>query len=190
MDINQFLLSATEAVNQAAGTVHETASGDVLGTLGINWKIFLAQLVNFSIVLFVFWRWVVKPLGQTLTRRQEKIEQGLKDAEAAEKNRVEFEQWKIEEMKKVRNEADNIVRMAADTANKLKQETIVETNLQAQKLLDQAKTMIDSEKQQMLQEVKEEVAELVVLSSEKIIRAKLDARKDHELINTSIKNIQ
>ena len=163
---------------------------DVLSTLGINWKLFLAQLVNFSIVLFIFWKWVVKPLGATLTKRTEKIEQGLKNAEFTELEKKKFEEWKQQEMKKVRGEADHILRTTTDTANKIKQDTIVDAQKQAVKILEQSKSSIESEKAQMIREVKQEIATLVVAASEKILRGKLDSKKDHELINESMKGIK
>ncbi|MBX4188293.1 MAG: hypothetical protein KW793_04140, partial [Candidatus Doudnabacteria bacterium] len=73
MDIHQIILAVTETAQQVQNSIpdasqgiqsaaeagaHKNSSG-VLGTLGINWKLFLAQLINFSIVLFVFWKWVV-----------------------------------------------------------------------------------------------------------------------------------
>src|SRR5581483_2231836 len=109
---------------------------EVLGTLGINWKLFLAQLINFGIVLFIFWRWVVTPLGKTLTDRQNRIEQGLKNADQTEEAKKKFEEWKAAEMKKVRTEADHILRTTTDTANKIKQDTIVEAHSQANKILE------------------------------------------------------
>lgn len=162
----------------------------LLGTLGIDWKLFVAQLVNFGIVLFIFWKWVVKPLGTTLTKRQEKIEAGLKNAEHTESEKIKFEEWKNTEMKKVRSEADNILRTTTDTANKIKQETIVEAQNQAGKILVQAKASIESEKTQALKEARVEIASLVMLASEKILRGKLDPKKDQELINDSVKNIK
>ena len=163
---------------------------EVLGTLGINWKLFLAQLVNFGIVLFIFWKWVVKPLGETMIKRTEKIEQGLKNAEFTEAEKKKFEDWKQKEMKKVRAEADHILRTTTDTANKIKQDTIVDAQNQANKLVEQAKANIESEKSQMMKEAKQDLATLVVAASEKILRGKLDDRKDHELINDSMKGMK
>jgi len=159
----------------------------VLGTLGIDWKLFIAQLINFGIILYVFWRWIVKPLGKTLSDRQNKIESGLKNAQYMEDEKKRFEEWRTNEMKKVRTEADHILRTTNDTANKIKQETIVDAQKQAATLLTQARASIESEKNQALAEVKQEVATLVIAASEKILRSKLDPKKDHELITESIK---
>lgn len=162
----------------------------VLGTLGINWKLFIAQLVNFGIVLFIFWKWIVKPLGTTLTKRQERIEEGLKNADRMDEEKRKFEEWKQSEMKKVRNEADHILRTTTDTANQVKQETIVEAQKQASKMMEQAKASMESEKNQMMKEAKQELATLVVAASEKILRGKLDPKKDQDLINESVRSIK
>ena len=37
-------------------------SAGILGPLGVDVKLFIAQLVNVGVVLFVMWRWVYKPL--------------------------------------------------------------------------------------------------------------------------------
>ena len=163
---------------------------EVLGTLGIDWKLFIAQLINFGIVLFIFWKWVVKPLGSTLTKRQERIEEGLKNADRMIGEKKKFEEWKTSEMKKVRNEADHILRTTTDTANQIKQETIVDAQKQATKMMEQAKASMESEKNQTMKEIKQEISTLVVAASEKILRSKLDPKKDQELINASVKGIK
>ncbi|HTL39482.1 MAG TPA: F0F1 ATP synthase subunit B [Methylomirabilota bacterium] len=163
---------------------------EVLGTLGINWKLLIAQFINFGIVLFIFWKWVVKPLGTTLTERQKRIEQGLRNADLTEAEKKKFEEWKQAEMKRVRTEADHILRTTTDTANKIKQETIVEAQNQASKIAEQAKASIESDKNQMMKEAKQEIATLVVAASEKILRGKLDSKHDQELISESMKGMK
>lgn len=196
MDIHQILIAVAETTSQASPeaikAVSEAHAADpgLLGTLGIDWKLFLAQLVNFGIVLFVFWKWVVKPLGTTLTKRQERIEEGLRNADQTEEEKKKFEEWKLAEMKKVRTEADHILRTTTDTANQIKQETIVDAQKQAAKVMEQAKASMESEKSQMMKEAKQELATLVVSASEKILRGKLDLKKDHELITESVKNVK
>lgn len=187
MDLYHIIIAAAEV---AAKIAHETPEPSLLGTLGIDWKLFLAQLVNFGIVLFVFWKWIVKPLGTTLTKRQERIEHGLKTADRMDEEKKKFEEWKQAEMKKVRVEADHVLRTTTDTANQIKQETIVDAQRQAAKVMEQAKASMESEKTQLMKEAKQEIATLVVAASEKILRGKLDPKKDQELIHESVKNIK
>jgi F-type H+-transporting ATPase subunit b len=196
MDFHHLILAATEAAQEIQNAVpteaihaaEETATGP-LGTLGINWKLFLAQLVNFAIVLFIFWKWVVKPLGKTLSDRQTKIESGLKNAAYMEEEKKKFEEWKNDEMRKVRNDAEKVLKTATETADKIRVDTVNGAQSQADKIIEQAKTAIEGEKVQMLKEVKSSIADLVVQASEKILKSKLDSKKDHELVSESVKEI-
>lgn len=179
MDLSSITLSATEVA----------ASESVLGTLGINWKLFIAQLINFGIVLFVFWKWIVLPLGKTLTERQNRIEAGLKNADLMELGKKQFDEWRQQEMGKTRTEADGILRAANDAAAQAKQEILGDAQKQADKLIRQAESAMAVEKTRIVAEAKQELATLVVMASEKILREKLDSRKDHELINESLKKL-
>ena len=57
---------------------------DALAQLGIDWKLLLAQVVNFGILLFILKRYAYQPMLQLMDERAARIEKGLKDAEAAE----------------------------------------------------------------------------------------------------------
>ena len=62
----------------------------IIKNLGIDWKIFLAQLVNFGIVFFVLKKFAFSPIQKLLKERQSKIEKGLDDAarSASELSRI------------------------------------------------------------------------------------------------------
>lgn len=199
MDISNLLINiaqaATEAVIEGAPVASETAAEHaadpgLLGTLGINWKLFVAQLINFAVILFIFWRWVVKPLGKALTERQKKIEQSLKTAEAMEQEKINLEKTKIEEMRKARNEAEEIIKSATTAAEQMKNKIVGEAHDQAAKLAEQTRAQLQAEKDKMIKEAKAELAEVVVTASEKILRAKLDPKKDRQLIDESLRRIE
>ena len=65
----------------AAETVEATGG---LGSLGLNVKIFIAQLINFAIVVLVLWKWVYNPIVALLEKRQTTIEKSLKEAKEIE----------------------------------------------------------------------------------------------------------
>src|SRR5438105_474058 len=52
--------------------------------LGINWKLFLSQAVNFFILLLILRAFVYKPLLTVIKKRNEKIKEGLEKAEEAD----------------------------------------------------------------------------------------------------------
>ncbi len=162
------------------------AASNPAQVLGLDWKLFIAQLINFSIVLFVLWKWAFKPLGAKLQERTEKIEKSLKDAEEISRQKEEAEKFRIAEMEKTGRQAQEMLNKAEAAAAALKEEIVGEAKAQAQKLLEQVKKQGQSEKEKMLGEFKAEAAELVVSVTEKIILSRLDKKSDAEFIKKSI----
>jgi F-type H+-transporting ATPase subunit b len=156
---------------------------ELLQKLGINWKLLVAQIVNFLILLFVLYRFAYKPVLKLLNDRTKKIEKGLKDTELAHRKLQEITQKEKEMLSKARIEAQEILKKTEDMAKKSKDEMAQEAKAQAEKIIADAKSNIESEKTKMLREVKAEVAELVVMATEKVIGEKIDEKKDKELID-------
>jgi F-type H+-transporting ATPase subunit b len=69
----------------------------ILGSVGFNWHVALANLINFLIILFILNKFFFGKLGKTITNRQKIIERGLTQASEAEKAlaRAEDEKNKI-----------------------------------------------------------------------------------------------
>ena len=52
-----------------------------MSELGIEWRMLLAQLINFSIVFFLLWRFAYRPVFAMLEARRLKIAEGMANAE-------------------------------------------------------------------------------------------------------------
>ena len=170
------------ASTTAEGEAHEEDQG-VIGLFGLDWKLFLAQLVNFAIVLFVLWRWVFKPVVSGMEARTKKIEDSLNTADQVNKDKEEFEQWKNKEMVNARHEATAIISEAKKTASETKDQILEQAKVEQQQILDQSKIELEQQKAKTLEEAKGSIADLVILSAEKLLRAKLDGKNDAKLIS-------
>ncbi|HEX3099581.1 MAG TPA: F0F1 ATP synthase subunit B [Patescibacteria group bacterium] len=179
--IAMFALSAAPALAQ------EAANPGVVGMFGINWKLFLAQLINFGIVLFVLWKWVFKPVTKGLSDRTDKIEGSLQEAERIMKDRSDFDSWKQGEISTVRSEASGIIAQAKQTAEELKTQTLKTTADEQNRLIEQAKERLAQEKTAMMESAKSELADIVVQATSTILKAKIDPTKDKQLIEDALK---
>ena len=52
----------------------------IISTFHIDWKIIIAQMINFGVVFVVLYIYALKPLGKLMKERREKIETGIEDA--------------------------------------------------------------------------------------------------------------
>src|SRR3989344_1771355 len=93
MDLHNLILFATQQAAEHAGE-----SGGAIGTLGLNWKLFIAQLINFSVIMFILWRWVFRPVGGALESRRKKIEESVAKAETIEKQMQESDRLREEKL--------------------------------------------------------------------------------------------
>lgn len=160
--------------------------GGVISMLGINWKLLIAQLVNFAIVLFVLWKWVFTPLSQKLAERSARIEKSLAEADDINRMHRSAEEEKAEVIRAARQEASSIVTAAESSANKVKEEIITEAKRQSQKVLDDSKKEMKAQQEAMLQSVRAEAAVLITSATEKILGEKLDSAKDKAMIERNL----
>lgn len=160
---------------------------ELIKTFHIDAKLMLAQLVNFAIVLFVLHRFAYKPVLKALNDRAKKIEQGLKDSEAASQKLSAITEQEKDVLKKAREEAQAVLARAEEQARKSKDEIAVAAKAQAERIMQDAQKRIEDEKVKMFAEVKGEIADLVVLAAGKILAEKIDPKKEGELLSRILK---
>lgn len=179
----------TESIKNEEPAAEEHAEdAGVVGLFGLNWKLFLAQLINFAIVLFVLWKWVWKPVTSGMEERTKKIEDSLLTADKIQNEKVLFEEWKAAEMSKTRTEAVSIINEAKTTAMRTKDQIVEQTKLEQQGIIDRTKIQLAKEQELAVSEAKQQLADLVVSATEKLLRSKLDSKSDQKLINAALKD--
>jgi F-type H+-transporting ATPase subunit b len=183
-------ISVVQAATEAATeTAHATEPG-IAGMFGISWKLFIAQLVNFAIVLLVLWKWVFTPVTRALQKRTARIEESLRTAEKVAHEKTEFEKWKKGEMSKARIEGSAIVAQAKTEAEVVRAELLAKAKQEQEKLLQEGKLELERAETQMLQEAKGKLAELVVSATEKVLGEKLTDKKDLELAKKAVESMK
>lgn len=185
MNIIDILGHFTSIAHAASAPAAEGTAG-VIGTLGISWKLFLAQLLNFTIILFVLWRFMFKPISQKLTERTAKIDKALKDAEDIEQERLNFSEWKEKEIANAKEEAFEITQSAKREAERIRAEILEKTKNEQAEVVKLAKEEIHQEAENSVKEIKQEIAGLVIGATEKVLQEKLDPAKDKQIIKDAI----
>lgn len=165
-----------------------TASKDLLGTLGINAKLFAAQLVNFTIVLLVMWRWVYRPLVKMMDARAKEISDGLARGKEAEMLRVDAAAEREEIIREAHARARELSEAAEADAEALRVKKLALAKAEIEKLVDDAKVRIQRERTQTFDELKRETASLVALATQKLA-VSLDEKKQRALIAEAIKEL-
>lgn len=164
-------------------------SAGALGALGVDAKLFIAQLVNFGVVLFVMWKWVYTPLLKVMDERTAKIEKGLKDAEnsAAALRIADEEKDRI--VAEARQKAKGIIEEANASGETARQEAVRKAKEEVERVVAQGKDRLQAEKQAMLDGAKQELAGLVALATARVVGDSIDAAGDEKLIRAALKDL-
>ena len=162
---------------------------EIFENLGLNYKLIIAQAVNFGLLLLILQRLAYKPLLKMLKDRSDKIEKSLKQAKKIEEELKNTEETKLVEIKKAKQEAGIIIKEAYETAEKRSQESIENTKIKAQEILDKTKKEIISEKERSVEEAKKEIADVSIQIAEKIISGKIDKNEQKDLIDDVLKKV-
>lgn len=155
---------------------------DLLKAFGIDYKILIAQLLNFAVLFFVLYKFGYKPIFQFLDDRKKKIEDGVKMAEAAKAKLSEALEDKKVIIVEAKKEAASILVKADELAQKKNAEVIEKIKKEVALISAREKDGILAEKERMLRDVKDEIADLIALALEKITKEKIGTEKDKELI--------
>lgn len=161
---------------------------ELIKAFGIDYKILLAQLVNFAILFFVLYKFGYKPIFQFLEDRRKRIKEGVDMAEKMEAALSEALAEKNTIIANAKKDAAVILEKADDLSKKRKEEMIEKAKEEIGKVINQEKEKMRTEKAQTLKEIKDEVAELVIVSLEKILEEKADSSKDKEIIKKVLKS--
>jgi F-type H+-transporting ATPase subunit b len=152
-------------------------------TFHIDWKIILAQSINFVIVLFVLYFLIVKPLKKLMKERSENIAGGLNDAKVNAELLANTKKEYEEVIAKARAEAHTIFQEGKSEAESKKAEMIENAKKEVENMIASGKKMLESEKAKIIEEAKQEIVSLVVLSTEKLLESHPDAKFDDKVIN-------
>jgi F-type H+-transporting ATPase subunit b len=153
-----------------------------LEALGINLGYLISQIVNFTLLAVLLYFLAYKPILRMLDERSARIKKGLEDAEAASKRAAETEQEFEQRMAAARKEGQEILAQATQMSEKARQDILDKAREESKVQIEKAKEEIAHERELAMAELRQQVAELSLLISEKVIGKTLDEPAQRRLI--------
>ena len=145
---------------------------EIINAFGIDARLIIIQIVNFGILMAVLGYFLYRPILRILKEREDKIAQGLQDAESAAvaKNEAVAEKQTI--LTSAHQEADEVAKRAKSAAAAEAALIVTSAQDKAAAVLADAETKRNEIKTLALKESEKEIAELAILAAEKVLRAK------------------
>lgn len=151
--------------------------------IGINPIYLLSQIVNFSILAFLLYRFAYNPVLNALDQRRERIEKGLQDARMAEEARANAESERQKILDEARAEAQGVVAEANQRGEVQAAKIVEDAKSQALAIVEEARADAKAERDRMLGEMRGQISALSIAAANQLIGASMDEQRQVELVN-------
>ena len=162
--------------------VRLAAEGGEGGGLTINLFWIVVAATNFIVFFYIAYKLVLVPVGERLADRRDRIEQGLKDADAARRDREAAADQRAAVLAEARREASEIVARAQKLSDEVREKSVSETKAEIERLREQALADIDAERLRALADVRGQVAELALLAAGKVVGETMSGVREKRLV--------
>lgn len=151
-------------------------------TFGLNGPFFIAQVVNFFVVIFILKKFAFGPIQAMLEQRRMRIAEGEEKLKRIEKQLAESEQTTAAAIAKANEDAVRLINEAKEGAHAFSEQKAQEAIAQAQNILAKAEAAARSEREQISAELKREFGRLVAATTAQVTGKVLTA-EDQKRIN-------
>ena len=179
-----FLATASGAARSVSGLFDTTNTGL---TINLFWVIVAAA--NFIVFLLVIWVIFFKPVSGLLEERRARIEQGLRDADAARQERENASTERLSVLAKARQEAEDILTRAQRVADESRERDMAETRAQLEQLRQRATADIETEKERALADVRNQVAELSLAIAGRVVGETMNDARERRLVDEFLSQV-
>ena len=180
-DIGQLLvLAATEGGGEEEG-------GSFLVTPSLG-------LMIWTLAVFLFTMWVLSKVAfpriqEALDKRANAIRESIEHAEQTREEADKILEEYRARLKEAREQADDIVGRARKAADSAKAQGTEEGREKREELLAAARRDIEAETRRSLERIRKEVADLTVLTTEKVARKSLTDEDHKRLIDEALAEV-
>ena len=154
----------------------------LLDTFQVKWPYFIAQLINFIIVIFVLKKFAFGPIQTMLEQRKNRIAEGEEKLKRIETQLSESEERTAAAIEEANLTSKRLIDEAKESAATLSEQKTQEAIASAKGILTKAEQAAKSERDQMVAELKQDFGRLVAATTASVT-GKVLTEDDNKRIN-------
>ncbi len=163
--------------------------GTLLDALGVDFKMVFIQAVGFLILLVLMKKFLFGKIKDIIKSRADEIKDTYKKSEddraEAERLKVEYQQKAV----KADEAAEAKIQAAVDKAKDISDELLKEAQQAVADEKAKSRQNIDMERKKALAEVRNQVVDLTILSTSKLIKQSTKRETAEKLVDNVIKGV-
>jgi len=160
-------------------------SGLIKPDLGLSFW----TLVTFLIVLFILKKYAFGRIAGLLDERRASIEKNMAAAETARAESEKLAEEYRQQLAAARQEATQILERARHAAEEQRRKLQEDINAERERGIAQAQAAIQAETRQALDRIKREIADLTIVTTERVLKRKLDESEQRRLIDEALADV-
>ncbi len=153
-----------------------------LASLGINLPLLLAQLINVAILFGLLYLVAYKPIMKMLDERSRKIKESMEQTEYIKQQAERAEEEAKKRIGAAAKEGQEAVARAVRTGEEVKREAQQKARQEAEALIGRARTEIQRERDEAIDDLRKEFADITIMAAGKVIDRTLDKKAHREII--------
>lgn len=157
-----------------------------LASLGINLPTLLAQIVTFAILFGLLYLVAYRPVMRMLDERSGKIRESMEQTERIREQAAKAEEESKKRIETASKEGQEVIARAVRTGEELRQQAQREARQEAETLIARARVEIQRERDDAIDELRREFADLTILAAGKVIERSLDKEAHRQLIDKTL----
>ncbi len=166
----------------------EEAAHEGGGLISVD-RSLIVQGVNFLLLLLVLWRLLYKPLVAKMEERTAAIRKSLDEAQTARADAQRQQEENTARLRQAYAEAQAIRDAALAEAREEQRTLVAAARIEAQRLIDAAKTQLDADTRRAREELRREVADLATAVAEKLIRKSLREEDHRRIVAEAVRDL-
>jgi F-type H+-transporting ATPase subunit b len=150
--------------------------------------LFFWNLLAFLIVFFILKKFAWKPILKSLKEREKSISDSLATAETVRAEMAQLKSENEQMLAKAREERAALLKEAREVRDKIINEAKEQAKIDAAKIISDANLSIEQKKMAVLTDVKNQLGNLVIEVSEKVLRRELSDKAEQEKLIMKLTN--
>lgn len=147
---------------------------------------FPVEIVVFLVLLYLLSRYVFPPIDKALRSRQQLIARSLSEAEQARREVEEAKKKERADLAEARHQAQEILDRAQKLGEELREELRQKGREEQEAMLTRARAELAQEREKAVTQLRNQVADLVLMATTKVLQEELDPKRQRRLIDEAL----
>jgi F-type H+-transporting ATPase subunit b len=172
----------------APGGPLETAA-NTAKVFGLNWGLFLSQVVSFAIVCFFLQKFAYRPILTVLSERRDRIAEGLANAEKIRGQLADAQKTSSDIIARANAQAQTMIDDARAAAKAIGEKQAQQAVAEAEQIIAKAHSASVVERDRLMAELRREITRLVVDTTARVTGKVLTADDQRRLAEEASREI-